>query len=753
MNNLNDILAKIRTLETKLQSFLISHETAQGVLIPAREYMECYNALTNQLQYHYSKQVEDVVLNSYKTEVTNYVKVVLLPSLASKEGETLLDKFFENWENFKIYIHWMRKAFLWIDKYALPNQKNKADPGAPITLTNIAYELFAELAEDFFKGKLFNTLHDFLFREREKEQVPRLKLQRAINIYNMLCHKEFEITMNERKELILTYARRRGTFYEKNFEKLLLDKLQAYYKVKSQEWLTLTVPEYLMTCEAALAFEESQCIFYYERSKPKVLQVIEQEIITEHLEKLVKNESSGLFPMIERKSFNDLSLIFRVSQRGVVQNTHLLGRSFAGYIESVGKKIVEEVKDPIDFSRRFLDLKKYTDEIVANCFTGDIQFQNQRDNGFKLAMNQFEKTAGYLATFVDFQFIKDMKGKTENEIEETLVLFIKLFAYLYSRDAFLKIYAKLLAKRLINNISFSFDTEKDMVKRLGAECGKAPVNKIDTMLNDVSISKDYQKKFSEKKPKNPLNPLILTSGNWPALGENDTSKMPTFLEGYTKEFEAFYKGLDAAFSSRILKWILAEGKMEIALTHKGQRIFLDVKTHQALILLLFEKEDSITYARIADSTGLKDHVLNEYLKMLCSHATSSILKRDKPLDEPFTAHETISFNTDFKSTQKKVILYSAKMNKALKEKQEIPENDKAMKELEQERGFQVDALAVRVMKHRKALKFNSLIEEVIKMCTIFQPQVSLIKKRVETLIEKSYFMRDESDKAMLIYVP
>ena len=42
MNNLNDILAKIRTLETKLQSFLISHETAQGVLIPAREYMECY---------------------------------------------------------------------------------------------------------------------------------------------------------------------------------------------------------------------------------------------------------------------------------------------------------------------------------------------------------------------------------------------------------------------------------------------------------------------------------------------------------------------------------------------------------------------------------------------------------------------------------------------------------------------------------------------------------------------------------------
>lgn len=33
-----------------------------------------FSALTNQLQYQYSKQVEDVVLNSYKAEVTNYVK-------------------------------------------------------------------------------------------------------------------------------------------------------------------------------------------------------------------------------------------------------------------------------------------------------------------------------------------------------------------------------------------------------------------------------------------------------------------------------------------------------------------------------------------------------------------------------------------------------------------------------------------------------------------------------------------------------
>jgi len=149
------------------------------------------------------------------------------------------------------------------------------------------------------------------------------------------------------------------------------------------------------------------------------------------------------------------------------------------------------------------------------------------------------------------------------------------------------------------------------------------------MLNDISISKEYQKKFSEKKPKNPISPLVLTSGNWPALGENDTAKIPSNLEGFTREFESFYKGLDAAYSSRILKWILSEGKMEIVFTHKGQRIFLDAKTHQGLILILFENEDSMSYQKISDLTGLKENALSEYLKMLCSHASSSILKRQK----------------------------------------------------------------------------------------------------------------------------
>jgi cullin 3 len=50
------------------------------------------------------------------------------------------------------------------------------------------------------------------------------------------------------------------------------------------------------------------------------------------------------------------------------------------------------------------------------------------------------------------------------------------------------------------------------------------------------------------------------------------------------------------------------------------------------------------------------------------------------------------------------------------------------------------------MKHRRVAKYNALIDETIRMCTIFTPQIPLIKKRIETLIEKGYFKRDETDR-------
>ena len=54
----------------------------------------------------------------------------------------------------------------------------------------------------------------------------------------------------------------------------------------------------------------------------------------------------------------------------------------------------------------------------------------------------------------------------------------------------------------------------------------------------------------------------------------------------------------------------------------------------------------------------------------------------------------------------------------------------------------IDAAVVRIMKARKTMTHQQLMTETIQMlATRFQPEVSMIKKKIETLIEREYLER------------
>ena len=65
----------------------------------------------------------------------------------------------------------------------------------------------------------------------------------------------------------------------------------------------------------------------------------------------------------------------------------------------------------------------------------------------------------------------------------------------------------------------------------------------------------------------------------------------------------------------------------------------------------------------------------------------------------------------------------------------------------------LDANIVRIMKARKVLPHNDLIQEVLKAVTMFKPEPRHIKQRIENLIEKGYMERDSNVKGKYIYKP
>ena len=71
----------------------------------------------------------------------------------------------------------------------------------------------------------------------------------------------------------------------------------------------------------------------------------------------------------------------------------------------------------------------------------------------------------------------------------------------------------------------------------------------------------------------------------------------------------------------------------------------------------------------------------------------------------------------------------------------------------QDRSHAVDACIVRIMKSRKKVTYSSLRLEVVTLMQNFKPDEVLIKKRIESLIEREYIMKDKSDENILLQKP
>ncbi|EXX79928.1 cullin CDC53 [Rhizophagus irregularis DAOM 197198w] len=97
-----------------------------------------------------------------------------------------------------------------------------------------------------------------------------------------------------------------------------------------------------------------------------------------------------------------------------------------------------------------------------------------------------------------------------------------------------------------------------------------------------------------------------------------------------------------------------------------------------------------------------------------------------------------------------VKFFRIKVN-AIQMKETLEENQETNERVFLDRQYQVDAALVRIMKMRKKLSHNELVSELLSQLK-FKAQVSDIKKRIESLIEREYLERDSEDPSILKYL-
>lgn len=74
-------------------------------------------------------------------------------------------------------------------------------------------------------------------------------------------------------------------------------------------------------------------------------------------------------------------------------------------------------------------------------------------------------------------------------------------------------------------------------------------------------------------------------------------------------------------------------------------------------------------------------------------------------------------------------------------------------QVEEDRKPQIEAAIVRIMKARRTLDHHSIVTEVTRqLSSRFMPNPTVIKKRIESLIEREFIERDEKDRKLYRYL-
>jgi len=323
-----------------------------------------------------------------------------------------------------------------------------------------------------------------------------------------------------------------------------------------------------------------------------------------------------------------------------------------------------------------------------------------------------------------------------------------IFKYIDDKDVFQKFYSRNLAKRLVNTTSSSDDAETSMIAKLKEACGFEYTNKLQRMFQDMQISKDLNAAYREfqenagvdKKTSVDAHYHILGTGFWP-LNPPTTKFTPP--QEITKTYERFNTFYASKHSGRKLTWLwqLCKGEMRANYTKSPQKTpyTFQVSTYQMGILLMYNDatNDVVAYDDMAATTSLNKETLDPSIGIL----VKAKVLLPEPADARPDSGTSYRLNHGFKHKKPKVNL-----NIAIKSETKAEAED-THKTIEEDRKLLIQSAIVRIMKSRKKLRHQLLLQETItQISQRFRPSVQDIKKCIDILLEKEYLERLEGDE-------
>uniref|UniRef100_A0A8C7T634 Cullin 2 n=1 Tax=Oncorhynchus mykiss TaxID=8022 RepID=A0A8C7T634_ONCMY len=503
-------------------------------------------------------------------------------------------------------------------------------------------------------------------------------------------------------------------FYQEIFEGPFLTKTGEYYKQEASNLLQESnCSQYMEKVLGRLKDEEVRCRKYlHPSSYAKVIHECQQRMVADHLQ-FLHGECQNIIRQEKRDDMANMYTLLRAVSSGL---PHMI-QELQVHIHDEGIRATSNLSQenmPTLFVESVLEVHSKFVQLINTVLNGDQHFMSALDK---------------LAKYCDNLLKKSAKGMTENEVEDKLTSFITVFKYIDDKDVFQKFYARMLAKRLIHGLSLSMDSEEAMINKLKQACGYEFTSKLHRMYTDMSVSADLNNKFNNfiKTQESPVELgisfqiYVLQAGAWPLTHvPSSTFAIPQELEKSVQMFELFY---NQHFSGRKLTWLHYLCTGEVKMNYLSKPYVAMVTTYQMAVLLAFNNSETVGYKELQDSTQMNEKELQKTIKSL--------------LDVKMLNHD------------------SQKVRGQVSAATDSPGDleSQTRSAVDEDRKMYLQAAIVRIMKARKVLRHNALIQEVINQSKArFNPSISMIKKCIEVLIDKQYIERSQSSADEYSYV-
>ena len=647
--------------------------------------------------------------------------------IADAQGESLLTALRSEWEAHNKSFTVIREILMYMDRVFVKNTGRKA-------VHEVGLDLWRDVVvrHPSIRPRMQSTLLDMVAKERGGEMVDR-GLIRAMT--SMLADLGLAV-------------------YGEDFEASFLERTAEYYRAESQDRIaTCDCPTYLLHAERRLGEEADRvraCL--HPSTAARVAMVAQSELVAAQIRPLLEMEGSGAVVLMEQDSYEPLGRMYSLFCR--VGGEVALRALASSHLRDVGKTLVmdpERMKDPVDFVQKLLELRDKYERLIMKSFAGDKTFQAAVNQAFEYFVNLNNRSPEYISLFMDEKLRKGIKECSEEEAEAVLDRAISLFRYLSEKDVFEKYYKQHLAKRLLHGRSISDDAERSLLVKLRTECGYQFTSKLESMFTDVRTSRDAMVDFKSHLANHKislgmdLNVQVLTTGAWPSPGGTQRPcNLPREVERCCEEFKTYYQ---RSFSGRRLAWQTGMGTAELRAMFGSQKHEISCSTHQMVVLLLFNDADKLTYEEIAAASLIAEAELKRVLQSLACVKGKNVLLKE-PMSREICAGDVFSVNDNFTSK-----LYKIKIGTVAAQRESETERGETRERVEEDRKPQIEAAIVRVMKARRVLGHNEVVAEVTRqLSSRFNPAPALIKKRIESLIEREYIERDAQDRTLYRYV-